>query len=69
MSYADSPHKVGPPYRANAPTFTRSTRFTEEELEALEHHAEQHGTTAAAIVRAGLKKAGLFGRRRVALDL
>jgi hypothetical protein len=69
MSYADHPHKVGPPYRAAGPTVNKTIRLSDDELGALEQHCAQHDVPLATLIRAGLKAAGLFGRRRVALDL
>lgn len=67
MSYADNPHKEGPPCRGTAPSVTRSIRFTREELEHIERHAQTHRMTPTAVIRAGLKKAGIFSWRRLRL--
>lgn len=70
MPYADHPHKVGPPFRTAGPTVNKTVRLSDEELEALEAHRAQHGDVPLGqLIRAGLRAAGLFGRRRVALEL
>lgn len=75
MSYASSPHKIGPPFRAGAPTRTQGIRFTTEEIEALAQQAawqsEKRGrkVSQSEVIRAGLAQLGLFSKRRVALDL
>lgn len=65
----DNLHKEGPPFRAGAPSITRSIRFTREELAFIERHASDHRSTPTAVIRAALAKAGVFTRRHIKLPL
>lgn len=61
------PHKHGRPARGDEPTSSRTVRFTEEELEALEHHVQKTGRTRADLIRHACESAGLFRRGRIAI--
>lgn len=62
MTYADNPHKVGPPFRASSAASKCVTmRFNEDELEAVARHVERTGFSRAELVREAIRRAGLFG--------
>lgn len=55
-------HKVGPPFRANAPSKSISVRLTDAELAILDAHVEKRGEGASrsGLIREAMMEQGLF---------
>ena len=54
------PHTNGRPRRSTHQTLCFNIRFTPEERESMRMHAQERGTSVAALAREAMARAGLF---------